>query len=109
MICPTCSQPIPDALLDCPACLAAKSYQALLEQQKPIIGRIQKGEYKLTLAKQAEEKNWHLVLANYPQAWCGKTLKTGWKRIRPVAWPRVDRSTPVCDHCRRVFDEIAEA
>jgi hypothetical protein len=107
MRCPTCLRPVPDDRLACPHCASARSYQAILDFQKHFVKRIEKGELMVALTKSAAEYRWHMVLANYPQAWCGRALNARWKKRR-LAWPKIDAATEVCGDCRRVFGEIAE-
>lgn len=107
VICPTCHQETRD-LLACPRCTQARSYQAILELQKHFIARIQKGEYAFRLSKPAGNSGWHLGIADFTQAWCGVEVNTRWRKKR-LTWAQIEREpkTPVCQECRRVFEELA--
>lgn len=113
MTCPTCNQEIPISenkvpQLACPRCLAAKSYQALLQLQREFIAKMIEGAHRMTLTKPAKQVRWHLVLSNYAQAWCGETVNTRWDRQR-LEYPKIDTvRTPLCEACQRVFEELAE-
>ena len=103
-LCPSCRRLIPDNQLGCPSCTAAKSYQGILHSQRPIVRRIEKGEMNVTLVKQAGHP-WHIMLASYPQAWCGATLNTRWKKTRTSF---SHTTSEICDRCREVLEQLAQ-
>lgn len=114
MICPECNQEIPNSkankmpLLLCPRCIAAQSYQALLQHQRQFLASIAKDDLPLTLTKPAEEVKWHMAFVNYrQQGWCGRELKN-WKQKKRLFYHQITAATPVCDRCREVFEQLAE-
>lgn len=111
MTCNTCHQEIPQnkkshaPLLACPRCLAAKSYQAILNFQRQFLPRILKGDLPVTITRPADEYKWHMVFAVYAQAWCGRPIED-WKNKKRA--PYFEIADPVCERCREVFEGLVE-
>lgn len=116
MICPECHQEIPEKppwkkhgtpLLSCPRCLAAKSYQAIIDFQKPFLERIAKGDMQLSFRKAADEKYWHVAFLQYRgQAFCGAEIQAGWKGKQSLPWAKAPVDT--CNRCREVIEQLLE-
>lgn len=116
MICPKCQQEIPDKVpwkkhgapaLVCPRCLAAKSYQQILDFQKPFLDRIRKGDIQLSFRKRADGPQWHIAFLQYrDQAWCGEPIESGWKGKQHLPWAKAPAAT--CDRCREVIEQMLE-
>ena len=113
MECPFCHREIPDTspnkmpMLACPRCIAAKSYQALLQFERQFVIGLHKGHTRLTLTKPKKAFRWHMALApHYMQAWCGERVISQWN-WKHAAYPEIDPKTiPLCERCVEVFDNL---
>lgn len=111
MICPDCCRPIDDHHMACAYCTNAKSYQGVLDSQKPVVGHILNGKCTLKIAKAHHETGWHILIADYAQTWCGRLTNTKhWttKRERQY-WSYVNAIDAMCESCKEMIDQVAEA
>jgi hypothetical protein len=105
MTCPDCRNEIPAPALHCPDCLSRKARKLYLKHQKGFLPGILEGIYKLTLAKPAADRTWHIrLVGDAGHAWCGEEISPQWKHRRYVRLTE-DRAN-LCPRCTEVFERM---
>jgi len=103
MTCPVCSRAIPDDLLDCPLCLAGRSYRAVRAFQHAALREVLAGRARL-IVRSVKQKR-HLQMFGAMQSFCGVEFSPQHRESR-IGWDPSELNR-VCTRCRALVQEIA--